>query len=565
MKKLVYNIIITLFVIKITFLFLIFPTISSEKTYKAKDLSSYLSGVISLNENDYERSYKFLKNVNGLEKDHYTFSQIYLYSLINFDKFTDAFRYARKLEQNQINNFESDLIVGIYHLKNKKPFLAKKYLLRNYQRKNLDPIQKLLSILILQWSNFEDLNFKESIAKLEKIDVRFENIKKIQKSFLNCYFDKSSTSEVFFDLVNDKSANFNRYNFFLANYLNNNDKIFEYEKVIEAALKKTPRNLLINQLKLDVERAENLKNKFDCKNNLHVIAELFYLVSNALSSQKFYSVSNFYINLAKFLNPDFISYNILFAENHNFIEKNEEAKKIYNKVKNYGDIYHWFANKEIANIYIINERQQEGVKLLRQAFNKLLKPNIYQKLEFADYLKNNDKHNNAIKLYTEILKEIDINHPMYPQVTDGRGISFEQMGEWDKAEKDFMNSLKANPNQAYVLNYLAYSWTEKDINFEKSLAMLKKANNLRKNDPYITDSLGWVYYKLKDFKKAKIHVQKAVRLMPADPIVNDHFGDVLWMNNKKIQARYYWNYVLTLKDTKDNMREKIVKKLVSGP
>ena len=156
------------------------------------------------------------------------------------------------------------------------------------------------------------------------------------------------------------------------------------------------------------------------------MAELFYLVSNALSSQKFYSVSNFYINLAKFLNPDFISYNILFAENHNFIEKNEEAKKIFNKVKNYGDIYHWFANKEIANIYIINERQQEGIKLLRQAFNKLLKPNIYQKLEFADYLKNNDKHNDAIKLYTQILKEIDITHPIYPQVTDGRGISFEQ-------------------------------------------------------------------------------------------------------------------------------------------
>ena len=41
-----------------------------------------------------------------------------------------------------------------------------------------------------------------------------------------------------------------------------------------------------------------LKNIFECKNNLHVMAELFYLVSNALSSQNFYSVSNFYINLA---------------------------------------------------------------------------------------------------------------------------------------------------------------------------------------------------------------------------------------------------------------------------
>ena len=295
------------------------------------------------------------------------------------------------------------------------------------------------------------------------------------------------------------------------------------------------------------------------------MAELFYLVSNALSSQKFYSVSNFYINLAQFLNPDFISYNILFAENHNYIEKNNEAKKIYNKVKNHGDIYHWFASKEIANIYISNNRHQEGIKLLRQSFKKIIKPNIYQKLEFADYLKNNDKHNDAIKLYTQILTEIDINHPIYPQVTDGRGISFEQIGNWDKAEKDFMNSLKANPNQAYVLNYLAYSWIEKNINLEKSLIMLEKANNLRKNDPYITDSLGWVFYKLKDFKKAKMHVQKAVRLMPADPIVNDHFGDILWMNKKKIQARYYWNYVLTLKDTKDNMRENIAKKLVYGP
>ena len=565
MKKLVYNIIITLFVIKITFLFSLFPAISLEKVYKAKDLSNYLSGVISLNENDYETSYKFLKNINGLEKDHFTFSQIYLYSLINLNKFTEAFRYSRKLEQNQLNNFESDLVVGIYHLKNKKPFLAKEYLLRNYQRKNLDPIQKLISILILQWSNFEDLTYQDSIRRLEKIDVRFENIKKIQKSFLNCYFDKSSTSKVFFNLVNDKSANFNRYNFFFANYLNNNNRTLEYNNAIKAALKKTPRNLLINQLKLDVERGEKLKNIFECKNNLHVMAELFYLVSNALSSQKFYSVSNFYISLAQFLNPDFISYNILFAENHNYIEKTNEAKKIFNKIKNYGDIYHWFASKEIANIYISNDQQQEGINLLRQSFKKIIKPNIYQKLEFADYLKNNDKHNDAIKLYTQILTEIDINHPIYPQVTDGRGISFEQIGNWDKAEKDFMNSLKANPNQAYVLNYLAYSWIEKNINLEKSLIMLEKANNLRKNDPYITDSLGWVFYKLKDFKKAKMHVQKAVRLMPADPIVNDHFGDILWMNKKKIQARYYWNYVLTLKDTKDNMRENIAKKLVYGP
>ena len=45
--------------------------------------------------------------------------------------------------------------------------------------------------------------------------------------------------------------------------------------------------------------------------------------------------------------------------------------------------------------------------------------------------------------------------------------------------------------------------------------------------------------------------------MPSDPIVNDHFGDVLWKNNKKIQARYYWNYVLKLEDAKEDLKEKI--------
>ena len=62
--------------------------------------------------------------------------------------------------------------------------------------------------------------------------------------------------------------------------------------------------------------------------------------------------------------------------------------------------------------------------------------------------------------------------------------------------------------------------------------MLEKANKLRSNDGYITDSLGWALYKLKKYKKQKFILKKAVQLMPSDPIVNDHFADILWMNGK---------------------------------
>ena len=94
--------------------------------------------------------------------------------------------------------------------------------------------------------------------------------------------------------------------------------------------------------------------------------------------------------------------------------------------------------------------------------------------------------------------------------------------------------------------------------------MLKKANNLKSNDPYIIDSLGWALFKLKRYKDAKKYLQSAVELMPADPVVNDHYGDALWKNGKKIQARYYWNYVLNLKDTEKDLKKIIKKKLVSG-
>ena len=94
--------------------------------------------------------------------------------------------------------------------------------------------------------------------------------------------------------------------------------------------------------------------------------------------------------------------------------------------------------------------------------------------------------------------------------------------------------------------------------------MLEKANKLRSNDPYIIDSLGWALFKLERYKESKNYLQLAVRLMPADPVVNDHFGDALWKNGNTIQARYYWNYVLGLKKTENELKEIIEKKLIKG-
>ena len=81
------------------------------------------------------------------------------------------------------------------------------------------------------------------------------------------------------------------------------------------SLKSHPRNLKLNQFKIDLNENKNLI-FFDCKNEAHVSAEILYITANALSSQSIFQLSNFYLNLSKFLNEDFHSYDTLLAEGY---------------------------------------------------------------------------------------------------------------------------------------------------------------------------------------------------------------------------------------------------------
>jgi len=532
--------------------------------YDSNRVSDYLIGSINLNENDYAKSYKYLKKLDGLEDFHIKFSTLYQYSLINLKKYKEAFNYAKKLEKKNLDNFESNLIIGVYYLKYEKYDLALKYFQNMNKKSNQIPLQNLLSNSLLGWIKSGYIKSLSENSLLSFIPERFQNIKKIQSAFLNCFYDSANTNIKFKDLTKDGSINFSRYNFFYASYLYSQGNKDSSKKVINEALEQFPRNLLLKQFKMEITNNTKKMNNFDCKNISHNIAELFYISANALSSQSMYTSSNFYLSLAEFLNSNFISFKTLHAENFNEMKNYKRSKEIYKKIKISDSVYDWFAAKQIANIMIKNSKELESIKYLKNIFEKIDQPNIYEIYDYAEFLKRNEKFKEAIDYYSKALKLINKNHKLYAPITDGRGVAYERIGEWDKAEKDFLNSLSVKPDQAYVINYLAYSWIEQGVKIEKSLKMLEKANELKKNDGYITDSLGWALFKLKRFKDASKYLQTAVQIMPSDPVVNDHYGDSLWMTGEKLQARYYWNYVLNLEKAEDKLKEKIKNKIIFG-
>ncbi len=546
--------------------FFSFSTLNAKnvvKFNKSNYISDYISGVILLNENQYEQSYNYLKRLNGLEESHPTYSLKYLYSLINSGNFNQAYNFSKKLEREKQDGFESNLIVGIHHLKNSKFDLSQKYFTRAKNSKARNILDNYVISSLILWSNLEKISLVNALSNLNQFDDRFKNLKNIQKIFINCYFDSKQTIKLFDELISDKETDFSRYNYFYANYLKSIGEDSEAKKIIDQALKKHPRNLLLNQYKIDLEN-EEINFDFACNKNQHVAAELIYIAANALSSQSLFSLSNFYLNLSKHLNNNFHFFDALIAEN--YVENNDfsRAKKIYRKLASFGSAFKWYSFKQIAKILNKEENKKDSLNLLAKSFNNLPIKGIYETFDYAEFLKNNEKFKESIKYYTNVLKKIDKKHPLYPEATDGRGVAYERTDEWDKAEKDFIASLEASPDQAYVINYLAYSWIEKGIKIEKSLQMLERANKIRGNDPFIIDSLGWALFKLGRYDESKKYLQLAVRLLPADPIVSDHYGDVLWKKGNKIQARYYWNYVLGLKKTEKDLKEKVKLKLIKG-
>ncbi len=561
-KKLFKNIGPITFVI----IFIFFSTLQAknlEKFNKAEKIADYFSGILLLHDSQYEESNKFLQRLDGLELNHINYSSKFLYSLVNSGKFEEAFKFSKKLERRNIDNFESNLVLGVYYLKNGQDKQAQKYLLKIKNSNSVFILNKFLSDSLLIWSDVDNKDFFESQTKINALDKRFENLKSIETVFLHCFYKSKKADNQFEKLISNKEVNFSRYNYFYSSYLVETGRVNKAKEVIKSSLELFPRNLLLNQQKIDLN-SKREKIDFNCQNKLHVIAEIFYITANALSSQSIFTFSNFYVNLAKYLNSDFYPFNTLIAENFYNIDKLHQAKQVYRNLEKKGEAFMWFAAKQNARILIKEEDKEKAIKDLTKKFLKVKNKNIYTIYEYADFLKSNEQFLKSIEFYTDIINIIDKTHPIFPEALEGRGVSYERIGEWNKAEKDLLASLEIKPDEPYVINYLAYSWIEQGVNIEKSLKMLERANKLRSNDPYIIDSLGWALFKLNRYKEAKDYLKLAVQLLPADPIVSDHYGDALWKNGEEIQARYYWNYVLNLKETKKELKDIIKNKLILG-
>ena len=553
----------------ITILFLDTETFGkdSKVKYSRNNISNYLSGIISVNQDYTNAAFKYLNKVQSLKNHHSNFNVQFIRTLILLEKFEQAFAFSKDVWLEDEYFFETDLLLGLESFIKKDYLNAEKHFerLNKISRYNL-LFEDFLGNILIAWIKASENNKEDSFKFLDKVPERYHNLKKIQNSFLQCYFDTSKAQIAFEQLMNNEDSDFSRYNFFFANYLLFKNKNIEAEKVINLSRKTHKSNLLIKQTEnfILTGNSKKIKNLFNCKNPVDVIAEIFYVIANIYSTEKNYQLSNFYLKISFFLNNKFTPNKTLLAENFFYQQKYELSKKIYNSLKSIGPVYSWYASINLAIILSDIEDKEYAVFDLEDEFNLLLNPDLEHNYELANFFKDREYYQESIKYYSLALQNIKQNHFLFSKILDRRGTSYERLGDWDNAEKDLKESLRILPDQPHVLNYLGYSWIDRGINIDKALEMIIRANELKKNDGYITDSLGWAFYVKKNYLDAEKFLQRAVEILPLDPIINDHYADTLWMLNKHIQARYFWKHVLGLDTVEQKLKDNVSKKLIFG-
>jgi len=242
--------------------------------------------------------------------------------------------------------------------------------------------------------------------------------------------------------------------------------------------------------------------------------------------------------LALYLNPDSTDSIIMLGHIAGRHDRFNEAIAFYKSVPP-DHPYYFDARRLAADLLEDQGRIDEALSALQALVET--HDNIDALIQIGDLHRRAEDFDAAILSYNQAEKRLGGVIPKeHWQLHYVRGMSYEQLGVWDKAEIDLQAALAFQPHNPYVLNYLGYSWADQGIRLEESLDMIRRAVNAQPDDGYITDSLGWVLYRMGRYAEAIEPLERAVQLMPYDATINDHLGDAYWKVGRRLEAQFQW-------------------------
>lgn len=291
------------------------------------------------------------------------------------------------------------------------------------------------------------------------------------------------------------------------------------------------------------------------------IAEVFFSISTALNGEADPVYTLLHLRIAGYLRPDHSDALLLTADVLEELGQHQLAADAYAVFPPTDPA---FVTAEIGRAGALRSMGRSDAAI--EALQALSRSNgDIRRVHFAlgDLLRSEDRFDEAEVAYTAAIDLAKAAKAEDWVLYFYRGICHEQSKDWAPAEADFRKALELNPTQPQVLNYLGYGLVDRGEKLDEALGMIQKAVAGDPEQGYIIDSLAWAYFKLGRYADALEPMEKASLLEPVDPIVTDHLGDVYWMNDRKLEARFQWRRALSFEPTETD-KARILRKLEVG-
>jgi tetratricopeptide (TPR) repeat protein len=147
--------------------------------------------------------------------------------------------------------------------------------------------------------------------------------------------------------------------------------------------------------------------------------------------------------------------------------------------------------------------------------------------------------------------------PKNAEALHGLGVAQERRGKIDEAVAAFRELLTVAPDDTEAMNYLGYMLAEHEREIPEAVRLLERAVSLEPDNGYFQDSPAWALFKKGDAKKAREHLEKAMKIVPGDPVILEHYGDVLAALGEKERSREAYRKALLLDPQEKRLEAKV--------
>lgn len=165
----------------------------------------------------------------------------------------------------------------------------------------------------------------------------------------------------------------------------------------------------------------------------------------------------------------------------------------------------------------------------------------------------------AVSSLEESLKLITDKPDMIPFIHAQMGDAYNGLGNHAKSDASYEQALKANPDNDHVLNNYSYFLSLRKEKLDLALKMSGRLVQMHTNNPTYLDTHAWVLYIMKDYKKAKTYLEKAMMTDSAgvSGTIVEHYGDVLFKLGDRENAVTQWRKAKKMGETTELLDKKI--------